>query len=174
MSSIHEFKSQLNSGTRPNRFEVVVQFPSYAGGTEEMAKTAFLVQAASYPSFNQGTIPVPFRGRQLKIAGDRTYEDWTCTIINDQGLVLRNAFEKWHNANNTINSNHMPLDIGETMSTVDIYQLNTQDERIKHYTLVLAWPTTISSVDLAQDSNDTLSTFQVTFAYSDLECENNT
>ena len=91
---VDDFKSKISGGgARANLFKATINFPAYAGGDAEF--TSFMVKAAGLPSSNLGLIEIPFRGRVLKIAGDRTFEPWTITIMNDKNFVLRNAFESW-------------------------------------------------------------------------------
>lgn len=169
MASISEMLSALKGGgARPNRFEVVVEFPAFAATQEEIRKTAFLVQSANLPGSTLGTTEVQFRGRSLKLAGDRTFEDWTSTFYNDTDFALRNAFEAWQNGINQYNSNTGTIP-DEYMSTVSVYQLDNQDNRIKEYVLLYAWPTNVDPIELAQSSNDEVEQFSVTFAYSDIE-----
>lgn len=173
--SIQEFKSNLRGGVAaPNRFEVVVDFPAFAGGADEIRQTAFLANSTSLPPFNMGITEVPFRGRPLKLAGDRTFEEWTVSFVNDNSFGLRNAFERWSNGINGLNSN-LGLDIpDEYMATFTVYQLDRQDNRIKEYVLKLAWPTVVGQIELAQDSNDTFEQFEVTVAYSDMSSNTTT
>ena len=102
--TIDSFKSKLiGGGARPNLFEVELQFPGGLG--EDLNKTAaeearFMVKAANLPASNINVIDVPFRGRNLKIAGDRTFDVWTITVINDTTFNIRNAFELWMNGIN--------------------------------------------------------------------------
>ena len=95
--NINRFKSKVNQGfARPNLFEVNMQFPSALNVSKEIRNNAqFLVRAAQIPSFQLGVIEVPYRGRHLKIAGDRTFEPWTVTVMNPGDFKLRNAFEDW-------------------------------------------------------------------------------
>ena len=93
---VDDFKSKLRGGgARPNLFKATVNFPGYAGGDVEL--TSFLCKTAQLPSSIMNVMEVPFRGRQLKIAGDRTFEPWTVTILNDTDFSIRNAMERWMN-----------------------------------------------------------------------------
>ena len=104
MATIDDFKAKLiGGGARANLFKATLTFPSYAGGDTELAQ--FMCKAASLPSSTIGSVDIPFRGRQLKIAGDRTYEEWSVTIINDTGFEIRDAFERWQNGMATHKSN---------------------------------------------------------------------
>lgn len=170
MAGIQDFLAALKGGgARQNRFEVIVNFPSFAGGSDEIRKTAFLVQSTTVPGANLGTAEVPFRGRQLKLAGDRTFDEWEATFYADTSYDLYDAFERWQNAINQFNSNSGMQAPADYMSTVTIYHLDNQDNRIKEKTLKLAWPSMIGPVELSQDGNDTISLFTVTFQYSDIQ-----
>ena len=100
--TIDKFKSRLSGGiARPNLFEVVLAFPD--GVVDDSvsdldAKARFLVKAAALPASNIAPISVPFRGRTLKIAGDRTFDEWTITVINDTDFAIRSSFERWMNS----------------------------------------------------------------------------
>ena len=169
MAGISDFLASLSGGgARPNRFEVLVEFPAFAATQEEIRQTAFLCQSTQLPGSNLGIMEVGYRGRQLKLAGDRTFEDLDLTFYNDTDFALRNAFEAWHNAINQYNSNTGLPTPNEYLSTVTLYQLDNQDNRIKEYVLKLAWPTVIAPIELDQTSNDQIETFAVTFAFSDL------
>ena len=102
LRKISDFKSRLTGGgARPNLFEVELAFPSsVAVDSEVLSKARFLVKAAALPSSTVAPIEIPFRGRILKIAGDRTFETWTITVINDTDFLIRSAFEKWMNVIN--------------------------------------------------------------------------
>ena len=101
---VDDFKSKLRGGgARPNLFKATINFPGYANGDAEL--TSFLCEAAQLPGSTMGIIPVPFRGRILKMAGDRTFAEWTVTIINDTDFAIRNSMERWMNGINAHSSN---------------------------------------------------------------------
>lgn len=175
MAGIQDFLSALKGGgARPNRFEVLINFPSFAGGSDEIRQTALLVQSTSIPGSTLGSIDQPFRGRQLKLAGDRTFEEWTVTFVNDTSFDLHDAFERWHNGINSFNSNTGLTAPEEYMATVPVHQLDNQDNRIKEKTLKLAWPSNIGPIELDQSSNDSIETFEVTFQFSDISHDSST
>lgn len=173
--SIQDFKSNLRGGVAaPNRFEVVVEFPAFAGGADVIRQTAFLANSTSLPPSTLGITEVPFRGRQLKLAGDRTFGEWTVNFVNDNSFGIRDAFERWSNGINGVNSN-TGLDVpDEYMGTFSVYQLDRQDNRIKEYVLKLAFPSEVGEIEVAQDSNDSFEQFSVTVAYSDLSSNTTT
>lgn len=113
---VDDFKSKLRGGgARPNLFKTTLNFPAYAGGNVEL--TSFLCKSAQLPQSQMAPLLVPFRGREMKIAGDRTFEDWTVTIINDTDFDVRDAFERWMNGINAHQSNTgliNPVDFKQT------------------------------------------------------------
>ena len=157
---VDDFKSKLvGGGSRANLFKATVNFPAYAGGNVE--QTSFMIKAAQLPSSVIAPITIPFRGRQLQIAGDRTFEPWTITIINDVTMDARNAFERWMNginqhANNTGLSN--PTDYQADMI---VEQLNKAGEVTKRYDFRGCFPTNVSSIDVSYDSENTIEEFTV-------------
>lgn len=174
MASISQFKAALRGGgARSNRFEVLVDFPAFAGGADEIRKTAFLCSSAQLPGSTLGVIEHPFRGRVLKLAGDRTFDEWEVTFVNDTDFALRDALERWHNGINGFNSNTGFNAPNDYFSTVTVYQLDNADRRIKEYTLLMAWPTVIAPIEVGQEQNNQIEIFSVTFAYSDIINGNN-
>jgi len=101
---VDDFKAKLRGGgARPNLFQVTINYPGFANGDPEL--TSFLVEAATLPGSNFGIIPMAFRGRILKLAGDRTFAEWQTTIINDTDFAIRNAIERWMNGINAHSAN---------------------------------------------------------------------
>ena len=176
--TLNDFKSRLTGGgTRPNLFECVINFPDAAlpTGTDKNAlqeKTRFLVKAANLPASTLSVIDIPFRGRNLKIAGDRTFDPWTITVINDTDFVIRNAFERWMNFINKHEDNSGQTDPVEYQTTMTVHQLGraivgkdmTSTNKIpylKTYEFYGTFPTSISAIDLSYDSTDTIEEFTV-------------
>ena len=170
---VDDFKSKLKKGgARPNLFKAVVNFPTFAGGNTEL--TSFLCKAAQLPGSVIGMITVPFRGRQLKLAGDRTFEDWSITVINDVDMTIRNAFERWMNGINQHFTNtglSNPVDYQVDMS---VEQLDKEGDTTKKYDLRGVFPTNISPIELSSDSTDTIEEFQITLAYQYWESDTTT
>jgi len=125
-----------------------------------------MCKAASLPSSVIGQIDVPFRGRQLRVAGDRTFENWTATLYNDQEFQIRNGFETWLNAINA-HASGLQSDLSPTayQAQIIVNQLDRTNAIIKTYTIEGAFPINISGVDVAYDNNDTIEEFTVEFAY---------
>jgi hypothetical protein len=173
--TLNDFKSRLTGGgARPNLFECEINFPSAASGEDTGLPeyTRFLVKAANLPASTLSVIDIPFRGRNLKIAGDRTFDPWTITVINDTDFRIRNAFEKWMNYINKHEDNSGQTDPVSYQQTMKVYQLgrakvgeNMQSDSempiLKAYEFYGTFPTAISAIDLSYDSTDTIEEFTV-------------
>jgi len=159
---VDDFKSKLKGGgARPNLFNCKLNFPAFALGDAEL--TSFMVKGAQLPSSNVTPITVPFRGRQLKIAGDRTFEEWTVTVINDTGFEVRDAMERWMNGINSHNANTGFNDPADYQTDLSVDQLDKDGLVIKTYNFRSCFPTVISAIDLNYDTTDTIEEFTVTF-----------
>ena len=159
---VDDFKAKLKGGgARPNLFRATVNFPAYAGGDVEL--TSFMCKAAQLPASVMNVIEVPFRGRQLKIAGDRTFETWSPTIINDTGFEVRNALEKWmigingHSANTGITN-----PVGYQADLL-VEQLDKDGSVLKTYNFRGCFPINLSAIELSYDTVDTLEEFTAEF-----------
>lgn len=162
MFSINSFRSQLTGGgARSNRFKVQIVNPIDASGD---LKFSFMCKAAQLPTFTVGSIEVPWMGRKTKWPGDRVYEDWTVTIINDEDFLVRNALESWNNALNTAESN-LRAPATQIKSTAEVTQYAQDGSVLRVYTFDGIFPINISGIDLAWDTTDTIEEFQVTFQY---------
>jgi len=167
--NLQNFKSQLTGGgARPNLFRVDLDFPSAiltAAGSNNAANLQrlgyFMVKAANLPASQVGTIEVPFRGRTLKVAGDRTFEPWTITVINDTNFALRTVFESWVNTINQSVRNVGLQNPADYQKDMVVHQLNREGNAIKAYKFYGAFPTNVSAIDLAFDTNDTVEEFTV-------------
>lgn len=165
---ISDFKRNLaGGGARTNLYEVEIEFPAYAGGASETRKGTFLIKAASLPPSVLGVIEVGFRGRKLKIAGDRTFEEWSVTVINDISFDIRDALERWSNGINQNESNVGMDNPEDYMTFAVVYQLNRKGERVKAYLLKDLWPSNVGMIQLNQDDENTIEEFEVTFQYSE-------
>jgi len=161
---VDDFKSKLvGGGARANLFKATINFPAYAGGDVEL--TSFLCKTAALPASNVAMIPVPFRGRQLKIAGDRVFEPWTVTIINDVNSSIRNAFERWMNGINQHNANTGLTNPTDYQADMVVEQLNKAGEVTKRYDFRGAFPTNISEIAVSYDAENAIEEFTVTLEY---------
>lgn len=165
--NISQFKKALKGGgARANLFEVELVFPAFAGGAEETRLGRFMVKAAQLPGSTLGVIEQPFQGRVCKLPGDRTFQEWTVTVVNDTGFELRNAFERWSNGINTHAGNQGGA-LEDIFSTAAIHQLDRQGNRIKSYDFRDVWPSEVAPIDVAQDSNNQIEEFTVTLVYNE-------
>jgi len=183
MASISSFIGKIGQGVKPNMFSVEIPFPAGVGpGSTLNEQVNLLCKSAALPGSSLGVIEVPFRGRTIKIAGDRTFDTWSATFFNDKDMNTRGWFEMWLNGINNHNLNGADLpNLGGTEGRysvdVKVNQLeraaevaetsaNTNANIIRAYTLKYAFPTSVSQIDLAYDSNDQIEEFTVEFQYS--------
>jgi|TARA_Y200000002_G_scaffold110715_1_gene90676 hypothetical protein len=173
--SISQFKGALiGGGARPNLFEV--ELTTLPAGIEWSADNfRYMCKAAALPASNVAAIDVPFRGRIFKVAGDRTFDTWTVTIINDEGFILRTAMEEWMNQISKLENNLGATNPASYMTNAKVYQLgrgsktssedNTGDKNtvLREYEFVDIFPTNISAIDLSYESSDTIEEFTVEF-----------
>ena len=173
--NITEFRSRLSGGgARANLFEVEIAFP------EELVidlnlvtdKVPFLVKAAEIPASNLGNIPVPYRGRVLPVAGDRTFDPWTVTIINDTDFQIRDAMEKWSNSINDLQTAQGSVDPAVYQRSALVKQLSREganpgdpEKVLRTYNFEGIYPNTVSAIPLDFGATDQIQEFQVTFNY---------
>ena len=176
LGSIDDFKSRLTGGgARGNLFQVVLANPLVLQSNKiDIGDASYLCEAASLPASTLGVIEIPFRGKKLKYPGDRTFDVWTVTIINDTGFSIRTPFEAWSNAiqnhsdaGGTQNPAAYMVDLtvdqfdrGDSQGVADIDRSNI----IKSYSLRGAWPSEVGQIELSY-ADDNIERFQVTFQY---------
>jgi len=154
---IDTFKAKLTGGgARPNLF--TVNFGAQLGLSDN---DAILVKAASLPASVINPVPVPFRGRTLQLAGDRSFEPWTITVINDNDFRIRDAFEQWSNRIQEHISGQGQLAPLDYMDDMKVIQLDRNENAVKAYTFTGVWCSNISAIDLSYDSENTLEEFTV-------------
>ncbi len=196
LRTISNFKSRLQGGgARPNLFEV--DFPAFPAaalnsengalwGATEQETFRFMCKSAALPASNIAPIDVPFRGRTLKVAGDRTFDTWTVTIINDEDFLLRSQFEGWTNAISKLDNASGATNPSSYMADAYVRQLGrgynagrfsvTNDSTdpanaggnipapyLRSYRFFDVFPTNVSQVDLSYDTGDTIEEFTVEF-----------
>ena len=177
--TLNDFKNRISGGgARPNLFECEITFPTNLnlgfGGNDVEDTTRFLIKSAQLPASTINVIDIPFRGRNLKIAGDRTFDPWTITVINDTDFKIRNAFEKWMNYMNKHEDNAGVLDPSLYQRNMKVYQLGKAEitegvnfksaesiKVLKQYEFYGTFPTSISAIDLSYDQADTIEEFTV-------------
>ena len=181
---ILEFQKAIRGGVRPNLFKVEhawpagdtdLTAPSLSGATASGAEVTYLCKSAALPATNIGTVELPFRGRVIKVPGDRTYETWTATFYMDDAFQLRGAYEKWIEATNTVDANTASKSIADILEDITVTQMDKfggkegSFKNIREYKLIKAFPVSVSQVSLAYDNNDSYEEFDVEFAYQYFE-----
>ena len=163
LRKITDFKSKLTGGgARPNLFEVELAFPEEIEIANDVKdKSRSLVKAAALPASNITPIDINFRGRILKIAGDRTFDTWTVTVINDTDFAIRSAFEKWMNQINKLSDATGTQDPAEYQEDAFVHQLDRDGSTLRTYKFFDVFPTNISAIDLSYETIDTLEEFTV-------------
>tara|TARA_Y100001973_G_scaffold106622_1_gene185901 strand:- start:1938 stop:2537 length:600 start_codon:yes stop_codon:yes gene_type:complete len=170
----NEFRQNLKyGGARANKFDVGIAFPSYVpGGVIAGNQIRFRAKATQAPGMTIGTIEVPYQGRTIKIAGDRVFEEWNVTVINDEDYAIRNAFEAWQNGISQIDFDTDGERIAEIegindyVADVVVRQRTKKSGSVsKQYLMKNAFPTAIGPIELSWDSQDTIEEFDVTFAF---------
>jgi len=168
-SNVSSFLQVVKQGVRPNMFQVDISFPETIDADNTLV--TYMCKSAVLPASNIGVIEVPFRGRTVKIAGDRTFDNWSATFINDKEMKSRAYFEQWLNEINTHKANTASvIDPTAYGRSVVIKQLEKDSsaagDELRSYKLWYAFPISTSAIDLAYDSNDQIEEFSVEFQYS--------
>jgi hypothetical protein len=140
-------------------FKATVNFPGYAEGDVEL--TSFLCKAAQLPASILSPVEIPFRGRKLIMAGDRTFEPWTITVINDTDFKVRNAFERWSNGINQHEANVGIANPNDYMADMIVEQLDKEGKAVKRYDFRGTFPTNIGAIDLSYENENTIEEFTV-------------
>ena len=175
--SIVDFRSKMRGGgARSNLFEVTIEYPDLLGLPTDpdgpKATGEFLIKAAEIPASNLGNIPVPFRGRVLPVAGDRTFDPWTVTVINDNNFKIRDAMEKWSNFINDLQTSQGIVNPEDYQTSAFVKQLSREGEEnpgtidiLREYRFEGIYPNVVSSIPLDYGATDQIEEFQVTFNY---------
>jgi len=181
---ILEFQKAIRGGVRPNLFSVShawptsntdLSEPTIAGvAASKNSAVTYMCKSAALPATNVGTVELPFRGRVIKVPGDRSYETWTGTFYMDDAFALRSAYEKWIELTNAVDKNTASADIVDTWVDIQVTQLDKfggdgaadgKLTELRTYNLISAWPVSVSQISLAYDNNDSYEEFDVEFAY---------
>ena len=175
--SIVDFKQKLTGGgARSNLFEVTIEYPDLLGLPTDSdgpkATGEFLIKAAEIPASNLGNIPVPFRGRVLPVAGDRTFDPWTVTVINDTNFRIREAMEVWSNSINDLQTSQGTINPADYQTSAKVKQLSRKGgvdpgaiDVLREYRFEGIYPNVVSSIPLDYGATDQIEEFQVTFNY---------
>ena len=159
--SINDIRGTLQyGGARPNLFEARVVSP---GGL--IPNFNFLCKSTSIPESDIGQFTVPYFGRQIKLAGNRTYRDWSVTIMNDEDFTIRDSFERWHSYINSIQTNLSAAQPANYKTQANVIQYAKDGTALRQYTFSGLFPTNIATINLDWGDNDKIEEFQVTFQY---------
>ena len=197
LRTLSKFHSKLQGGgARPNLFEVQIpnlpnaataSTPKASWGTDVQENFSILCKAANLPASNIASIDVPFRGRTLKVAGDRTIDNWTITVINDENFAIRTVMEAWMNSIARLSNNTGATRPEAYMIDAEVHQLgrgyssginsgknssSAGDAKVtplKSYKFIDIFPVAVSAIDLSYDSSDTIEEFTVEFAVQSFE-----
>ena len=171
MAAIDDFKANLlGGGARANQFRVTITPPAGIAIGLDVRRASFLVRASNLPAQTLGEITVPFRGRQIYIAGDRTFDDtWSTTFLNDTDFMIRNAMELWMNGINDLADGTGTSTLADYQTDLQVEQLDRDDTILKTYIFRSAWPTTVAQIDLTSDQADAIEEFEVTWRYQHFE-----
>tara|TARA_A100001011_G_scaffold10329_1_gene11477 strand:- start:5294 stop:5890 length:597 start_codon:yes stop_codon:yes gene_type:complete len=179
--NITDFRARMTGGgARSNLFEVEITFPGGLAISESLVsdKVPFLVKAAEIPASNLGNIPVPYRGRVLPIAGDRTFDPWTVTVINDTDFSIRDAMERWSNSINDIQTAQGTINPEDYQTSARVFQKSREgigpgdtEKDLRIYKFEGIYPNVVSSIPLDFGATDQIEEFQVTFNYLYWETE---
>ena len=177
--SITNFRDRLvGGGARPNMFEVNLTLPDGLIPQGDFTQDIrFMIKAAEIPAANIGNIPVPFRGRVLPVAGDRTFDPWTVTVINDAQFNIRDAMEQWSNKINDLQFDVGDINPADYQTKAEVFQLSRQGGAaisssggedivtLRQYDFEGIYPNAVSSIPLDYGATDQIEEFQVTFNY---------
>ena len=170
MAKIDDFKANLiGGGARANQFRVTITPPPGIAIGLDVRRSSFLAKASNLPGQTLGEIAIPFRGRNIYIAGDREFETWTTTFINDTDFMVRNAMERWMNGINDTVENTGVSSPAEYTADLFVEQLDRDDTILKSYIFRNAYPLTTAQIDVAADTTNTIEEFEVTWRYQHFE-----
>jgi len=159
MATISDFKNNFRGGVRPNLYQVVINTPILGQMNLE-----FLGKTTQIPGSAIGNIDVPYRGRMLKVPGDRTFEDWTVTILNDPDWQHRTAMEEWMNRITNHSQNRTSTTANGVYGSAAVSQLDRSGGVVRTYRIQDMYPTTVAPIELTMEPDGAPEEFQVTFA----------
>ena len=171
MANIDDFKANLlGGGARANQFRVTVTAPPGIAIGLDVRRSSFLCRASNLPALSIAEIAVPFRGRNIYIAGDRTFDEtWTTTFMNDTDFMIRTAMELWSNGINDLANNTGVVAPSDYQSDLTVEQLDRDDTVLKTYIFRSAFPTAIGSIELTSENADAIEQFDVSWRYQHFE-----
>ena len=163
MAMIDDFKANLiGGGARANQFRVTITPPPGIAIGLDVRRTSFLVRSSNLPGMVMGEIPIAFRGRNIYIAGDRTFDEaWTTTFFNDTDFMIRNAMERWSNGINQHEANVGIANPNDYMADMIVEQLDKEGKAVKRYDFRGTFPTNIGAIDLSYENENAIEEFTV-------------
>ena len=165
--SIEDFKATLQGGgVRPTMFQVEMTFPDgiVPDAAQATIDGTFLIKAANLPASSVAAIDVPFRGRQLKVSGDRSFADWSVTVINDVSFGLRMAFEEWSEKIQNFNYSCGANELTDYFASAIVRQFDRDGNQLRAYRFEGIWPVTVDEIGLSFEADGTIEEYGVTFA----------
>jgi hypothetical protein len=171
MAQIDDFKAQLiGGGARANQFKVTITPPAGIATGLDVRRASFLCKASTLPAFVIPEIAIPFRGRNIYVAGDRTFDEaWTTTFLNDTDFALRTSLELWQNGINDLAEATGVVAAADYQTDLTVAQIDRDDTVLKTYIFRSAWPSTISAIALDAGSADAIEEFECTWRYQHFE-----
>ena len=171
MAAIDDFKANLiGGGARANQYRVTITPPPGIAIGLDVRRASFLVTASQLPGSTLGEIAVPFRGRNIYVAGDRPAPDaWTTTFYNDTDFMVRNAMERWHNGINDFANNTGVVNSADFQTDLFVEQLDRDETILKTYIFRSAFPLTVGTIELSTAEATEIETFEVTWRYQHFE-----
>ena len=167
ISNINSFKANIaGGGARANQFEVRFTDAPAIGTAINKDNASYLCKATSLPGQTITEVPVPFRGRTLYLAGDREFETWTTTFINETNFDIRTHFEKWLSAINDVETSVGLTNFSDYSSDMTVVQLDRDNNVLKSYVLTNCWPTVVAPIELSYDTTSEVETFDITWRYT--------
>lgn len=175
MANISDFKAKLSGGgARNNQFKVICPFPGFTQVGGEIEEFSFLCDSAALPGMKVGVITIPFRGREIKIAGDRQFDTWTTGVLNDTNFKLRNAFERWQNGINNMSDGEGLTNPADYQVDIFVDQLDRNGATLKSYTLRGCYPESIADIELTYGQATNIESFNVVWQYQFFESNTTT
>ena len=171
MAAIDDFKANLiGGGARANQYRVTITAPPGIAIGLDVRRTSFLVTASNLPAQTLAEIAIPFRGRSIYIAGDRSFDDtWSTSFINDTDFMIRNAMERWSNGINDLAAGTGVIAPADYQTDLTVEHLDRDDTVLKSYIFRSAWPTSVSAIELTNEAAGAMETFDVTWRYQPFE-----
>ena len=171
MANIDDFKANLiGGGARANQFRVTITPPTGIAIGLDVRRTSYLIKSSSLPALTLTEIAIPFRGRNIYIAGDRTApETWSTTFLNDTDFMIRDAMERWSNGINDLADNTGVIAPSDYQTDLSVEQLDRDDTVLKSYVFKSAWPTTVATIALDTAEATAIEEFEVTWRYQHFE-----